>query len=224
MSLAEIYSRQYGWRRWSTIYPALGDLSEAHVVDLGCGIDDQSRDLSRLGARVLGVDANQEIIDHAVARKIPRARFVCDSIANFANHELEFDGVWTSFTAAYFPQFDSFLRSIDTAMKPGGWLGITEIDDLFGHEPLASRWHTVVNKYYAQSLEQGVYRFRSHDHVSKVLSERGWRIELDRTLEDDEFCFVGPASPDVLDAWITRLEFMMPRFADRFGDKAKGFD
>jgi SAM-dependent methyltransferase len=224
MSLAEVYSQQYGWRRWSTIYPALGDLSGTQVTDLGCGIGDQSRDLSRLGAHVLGVDANREIIDHAVSRGIPRARFVCDKITNLANHELESDGIWTSFTAAYFPQFEVFLRSGEAALKPGGWLGLTELDDLFAHEPLASRWRAVVNKYYAQSLEQGFYRFRSHDHVSNVLSERGWRIDVDRTLEDDEFCFVGPASADVLEAWTTRLDLMMPQFVARFGDEAVGFD
>jgi hypothetical protein len=73
------------------------------------------------------------------------------------------------------------------------------------------------------SFEQGFHRFRSHDHVSKVLSESGWQIEVDRTLEDDEFCFVGPASSDVLGAWRARLGFMMPRFVDRFGDEAGGF-
>jgi hypothetical protein len=45
-----------------------------------------------------------------------------------------------------------------------------------------------------------------------------------RTLDDDEFSFTGPGSPEVLEAWRTRLGFMMPRFLDRFGDEARGFD
>lgn len=224
MSLAHIYSQQYGWRRWSTVYADLGDLSGARVIDLGCGIGDQSRDMSRLGARVLGVDANRELIDHAVSRGIPRARFVCDNITNLGTDEWGFDGVWTSFTAAYFPEFEVLLRSIDAALEPGGWLAIVELDDLFGHEPLAPRWRAIVDEYYEQSLAQGLYRFHSHDHVHKVLSERGWRIEVDRHLEDDEFCFVGPASSDVLEAWANRLNLMMPRLVDRFGDAARGFD
>ncbi len=224
MSLVQLYSQQYAWRRWSSVYPALGDLTGSHVIDLGCGIGDQSRDLSRLGATVVGVDANRDVIDHAVSRGIPHARFVCDNITNLQSDELKCDGVWTSFTAAYFTQFDVFLGSIETSSKPGGWLAITELDDLFGHEPLASRWHTLVEKYAAMSLEQGVYRFRSHDHVRETLSQHGWRIEVDRTLEDDEFCFVGPASADVLKAWTTRLSSMMPRFVERFADEATGFD
>jgi SAM-dependent methyltransferase len=170
------------------------------------------------------VDANQEVIDHAKSRGIPRTRFLCDNITVLKGHESEFDGAWTSFTAAYFPRFDVFLGGIDSALKPGGWLAITEVDHLFGHEPLDSRWHTVIEEYYAKSLEEGVYRFRSHDHVCEVLSERGWHIEIDRKLEDDEFCFVGPASSDILDAWRTRLGFMMPRFLERFGNKVVQFD
>ncbi|CAB1073502.1 hypothetical protein D1AOALGA4SA_1866 [Olavius algarvensis Delta 1 endosymbiont] len=65
MSLIEHYARQYRWRRWSEVYPYLGDLAETRVVNLGCGIGDQARDLSRLGARVLGVDGNQDFIAHA---------------------------------------------------------------------------------------------------------------------------------------------------------------
>ena len=224
MSIVEYYSRQYLWRRWSDVYPYLGDLSGAQVVDLGCGIGDQARDLSRLGAYVFGVDRNQDVIDHAKSRGIPRARFVCCDITDIEDRELKSDGVWTSFTAAYFPRFDVLNRSIDSVLKPGGWLAITEVDDLFGHEPLHPRWFALIEKYYTRSIEEGIHRFRSHAHVSEVLSEQGWRIEVDRRLDDDELCFAGAASPEVLEAWRARLSFMMPRFFERFGEEAMEFD
>ena len=224
MSMIEIASRQYRWRRWSDVYPYLGDLSGAHIVDLGCGIGDQARDLARLGAHVFGVDRVQGAIDHAKSRRIPHAQFVCANIRNIKDMELKSDGVWTSFTAAYFPRFDVLTRSIDKVLKPGGWIAITEVDDLFHHEPLHSRWFALIEKYYARSIEEGIHRFRSHAHVSEVLSEQGWRIEVDRRLDDDELCFAGAASPEILEAWRARLSFMMPRFLDRFGDEAIGFD
>ena len=143
---------------------------------------------------------------------------------NIKDSELKFDGVWTSFTAAYFPRFDVLTRSIDRALKPGGWLAITEVDDLFGHEPLHSRWSALIERYYARSIEEGIYRFQSHAHVCEVLSGRGWRIDVDRKLEDDELCFVGAASSEVLEAWRARLSSMMPRFLERFGDEAMEFE
>ena len=93
MSIVEHCSRQYRWRRWSDVYPYLGDLSGAQVVDLGCGIGDQARDLSQLGAHVFGVDGNQGAIDHAKSRGIPRARFVCCDITDIKDTELKSDGV-----------------------------------------------------------------------------------------------------------------------------------
>ena len=224
MSRVEILSRQYHWRRWSDVYRYLGDLSETQVVDLGCGIGDQARDLSRLGAHVFGVDGNQDVIDHAKSRGIPHARFVCCDITDIEDSELKSDGVWASFIAAYFPRFDVLTRSIDSLLKPGGWLAITEVNDLFGHEPLHPRWSALIEKYYARSIEEGIHRFRSYAHVCEVLSERGWRLDVDRKLDDDELCFVGAASSEVLEAWRTRLSFMMPRFLERFGDEAMGFD
>lgn len=224
MSLTRNYSNQYPWRRWSSVYPVLGDLAGKQLVDMGCGIGDQARDLSRLGADVLGVDANQEFISHAQSRGIPRAHFLCSNITDLKGHELEFDGVWSSFTAAYFTRFDEFLNGIGAALKPGAWLAITEVDDLFGQKPLDARLRTVIEDYYARSLEEGVYRFRSHDHVCEVLAERGWHIEVDRELEDDEFCFAGPASSEILGAWKVRLDLMMPLFQQRFGERARGLD
>jgi hypothetical protein len=152
MSIPQIYSNQYRWRKWTGIYADLGELSGRLILDLGCGIGDQARDLAGLGA------------------------------------------------------------------------AITEVDDFFGHEPLASRWVALAERYYGHSLEDGVYRFRSHDHVHDALSRHGWRIDVDRNVEDDEFCFSGPADSDLIGAWETRLAFMMPRFRERFGIEAAGFD
>ena len=224
MSAVEYISRQYPWRRWSEIYPYLGDLSGVQVIDLGCGIGDQARDLSQLGAYVFGVDLNWEAIDHARSRRIPRSQFVCGNIINVKDMWLKSDGVWTSFIAAYFPKFDVLTHAIDNVLKPGGWIAITEVDDLFYHEPLDSRWFDLIEKYYTRSIEEGINRFRSHAHVSEVLSEQGWHIEVDRRLDDDEFCFTGAASAEVIEAWRARLDAMMPRFLDRFGDEAIGFD
>lgn len=224
MSIVPIYSHQYPWRRWSRIYPDLGDLAGKQVVDLGCGIGDQARDLARLGADVLGVDGNPELIDHARSRAIPRARFLCDNIKDLRDHASVSDGVWASFTAAYFPQFELFLQAIDPALKAGGWLAVTEVDNLLNHDPLDARWRTLIDAYYDRSLAEGVYRFQARDHVRAALSRHGWHILVQRTLDDDEFYFDGPAHPDVLEAWKIRLQLMMPRFRERFGEAARGFD
>lgn len=223
-SLVRIYSDQYRWRRWAEVYPLLGDLAGARVVDLGCGIGDQARDLARLGAEVLGVDASPEVVEHARSRGIPRARFQCGNLLELQRHASGFDGAWSSFSAAYFPQFADFLRAIEPVLEPGGWLALTELDDLFGHEPLDPRWTAIVEEYYARSQEEGLYQFRSREHVRETLCGSGWKVGVERELGDDEFRFSGPASAEVLEAWRERLGFMMPRFVERFRERAHGFD
>jgi len=146
ISKAEICSRQYRWRRWSDVYPHLGSLTGLRIVDLGCAIGDQARDLSNLGAQVLGIDGTQDAIDHAKSRGIPRARFVCRDVRDITDSKEKYDGVWTSFTAAYFPRFEVLIRTIDSLLKSGGWIAITEADDLFGHDPLHSRWAALIEK------------------------------------------------------------------------------
>lgn len=224
MPNAESYSRQYHWRRWSSVYPLLGPLRGASVLDLGCGIGDQARDLAALGALVTGVDATQEFVDHARDRRIGGARFLCEDVRDMTGRGLEFDGIWSSFTVAYFPRSGEFLRVVDELLSPGGWLAITEIDDLFGHDPLDDRRRSMVENYYERSLEEGLHNFRSRQRVYEELTSAGWRIEVQRPLVDDEFCFDGAAEFEVLMGWRTRLAAMMPRFEQRFGEEARGFD
>ncbi|KGM38240.1 hypothetical protein JY97_17515 [Alkalispirochaeta odontotermitis] len=47
---------------------------------------------------------------------------------------------------------------------------------------------------------------------------------MDRLLDDDEFCFDGAASAEILAHWKARLGLMMPHFIERFGDDARDFD
>ncbi len=224
MTIVDNYSRQYSWRRWSALYPLLGELRGARVLDVGCGIGDQARDLAGLGADVLGVDANREAVEHANDRRIEGARFMCGDIRELGSSGLSVDGVWASFAVAYFPRFEEFVEVMDGVVKPGGWLAITEVDDLFGHEPLDDRWRSIVEEYYEMSRDEGMHNFRSREIVCETLSHGGWSIENRRTVEDDEFGFEGPAAADVLEGWRTRLRAMMPRFVERFGDEATGLE
>jgi SAM-dependent methyltransferase len=222
-ALAEHYRRQYPWRPWREIHALLGDLRGETVLDLGAGIGDQAADLARLGAQVIGVERNEELVEVARARSIPGARFLCEDILAPALDGLRVHGIWLAFAAAYFPDFDALLARAERWLLPAGWLAIVEVDDLFGHEPLAERHRALAEAYYARSLEEGVHAFFSRGRVRAALSARGFGLEVEEELPDRELAFDGPADADVLEAWRARLEGMLPRFVERFGAEAAAF-
>ena len=222
MSLSELYRQQYPWRPWDQIYRLLGNLTGQVVLDLGCGIGDQAADLARLGADVIGVDGNESLVEVARAREIPRARFVCADLSSFDLTGDHADGIWLSFTVAYFPRIEEALDSWSRWLVPGGWMAVTEVDDLFGHEPLEQRYRKLIEEYYARSLEEGLYAFRSCDRLRDALVSRGWKIDVQEEFPDLELSFEGSADDAVLSAWQTRLDLMLPRFVERFGEEATG--
>jgi trans-aconitate methyltransferase len=74
-TLAEEYERQRAWRPWGRIFEALPPFAGRTVLDLGCGPGDLAAELVARGARVIGFDANEELVRAARARGLAGARF-----------------------------------------------------------------------------------------------------------------------------------------------------
>lgn len=75
MTLSSEYKRQFGWRDWPTIFDALPSLHGQTILDLGCGVGDLAAELVARGARVIGVDMNEELLREARSRQLPNAEF-----------------------------------------------------------------------------------------------------------------------------------------------------
>jgi 2-polyprenyl-3-methyl-5-hydroxy-6-metoxy-1,4-benzoquinol methylase len=83
MSLASEYKRQFRWRDWPTVFHALPPLDGRAVLDFGCAVGDQAAALVARGARVIGYDADEELIRAARARALPSAEFRIGDLAAF---------------------------------------------------------------------------------------------------------------------------------------------
>lgn len=70
------------------------------------------------------------------------------------------DGIWCSFAAAYFVELVPVLASWSKALRPSGWIMLTEVDDLFGHEPLSARTKALFEAYVQDAFEARRYDFR----------------------------------------------------------------
>jgi hypothetical protein len=93
-------------------------------------------------------------------------------------------------------------------LHPGGWIALTEIDDLFGHEPLAARSRELFEAYAQDALAAGRYDFHMGRKLASHLTRAGFDVMRAFTVPDLEFAFDGPARADVLAAWRRRFDWM----------------
>lgn len=202
------YRRQFQWRDWGRILEALPPIQNRTVADLGCGVGDLAAELAARGAFVTGFDASEDLIQHARSRGIPNATFRTLDLRGELDGAIAADGIWCSFTVAYFVDLAAALARWRTVLKPGGWIAITEIDDLFGHEPLPSGTKAVLDDYSAEALAAGRYDFRAGRRLAGQLEQTGFRVERSLILADRELSFDGPAETAVIEAWRARLDRM----------------
>lgn len=203
MSLAEEYLAQFKWRDWASALAACPLRPGQSVLDLGCGPGDVSALLAQQDLRVTGVDQNAELL--AVARAAhPQCRFEQQDLVEIKLPPGSFDGLWCSFTAAYFPDFAAVLARWCTLLKPRAWVCLVEMDDLLGHEPLSSAAHQKIEAFYHEALAAGRYDFRAGAKLSRTLERAGFQTHV-TALADRELAFHGPAEPEILQAWRNRL-------------------
>lgn len=207
MGLASEYKKQFEWRDWPTVFDALPPLDGQTVLDLGCGVGDLSAEFVTRGARVIGVDMNEELLREARSRQLRTAEFRTADLRTLPALGLLADGIWCSFAAAYFPDLPTVLGTWARSLKPGGWIALTEIDDLFGHEPLSVRTKALFRAHAERALAAG-YDVHMGQKLRAHLEQSGFHVTKMLTLDDKELSFDGPARPDVLDGWRARFERM----------------
>lgn len=205
MSLSNEYQQQLSWRSWEQALDLCPIVPGQTVLDLGCGPGDVSGLLSARGCIVTGVDGNPELLDTARAQNLPQAHFILSDLRALELNE-RYDGIWCSFAAAYFPtDIADQLKRWASWLKPGGWICLIEIDQMFAHQPVSAQTAALLKQYTDQAYQAGRYDFRMGRRLSRLMQESGLRV-TEHELPDQELAFAGPARPDVQAAWGQRFE------------------
>jgi len=203
VSLVEEYRRQLAWRDWELALSLCPLLPGQAVLDLGCGPGDVSGLLAARGILVTGVDTSAELLSAARERHAG-CRFEQQDLRALQLPAGSFDGLWCSFTAAYFVDFEDTFAHWCELLKPQAWICLVEMDDLLGHEPLRAETHELIEAFYAQARAAGRYNFRAGATLPLAAQNAGFAVQV-RELADQELSFEGPARAQVLDAWRARL-------------------
>ena len=208
MTLSDEYQRQFAWRDWSKVFDLLPPLAGKTVLDLGCAIGDQAAELAARGARVIGIELNEALLATARARGIRNAEFRAGDLRALQAFGEPVDGIWCSFAPAYVPNLGPTLLSWKEHLEPGGWVALTEIDELFGHEPVEPQTRALLDEHVRNCLAAGRYDFRMGRELGRHLLQAGYELSNTLVLEDQEFSFDGPASAEVIEGWTARLDRM----------------
>jgi SAM-dependent methyltransferase len=208
MRLLEQYEQQDRWRRWDEALAVLPLERREKVLDLGCGVGQVASRLARLGAEVIAVDRNEELLE-AARKRHPHLRFERMDLDRLEPTTFgPADGLWASFVPAYFPDLQPTLRRWRRCLRPGGWLAMVEMDDLFAHDPLRPALVSTLREFYEEAREEGRYDFESGRRLADAARGAGFELTHESLLVDDELCFSGPATETVLAAWTARLQRM----------------
>jgi SAM-dependent methyltransferase len=205
--LSAQYERAERWRHRDEALTCIPLQAGQRILDLGCGVGQVAARFHRLGAQVIGVDGNEELLKAARTR-YPEVRFEKLDLGELTPASFgQVDGVWASFVAAYFPNLESAVARWSDCVVPGGWVTLVEMDDLFGHQPLPSSISDEINEFYTWARAAG-HDFQCGHRLAGAAERAGLTIIHEGTLPDDELSFQGPAQTDVLEAWRLRLQRM----------------
>jgi len=103
----------------------LGDVKGKKILHLQCHFGQDSISLSRMGAKVTGIDLSDKAIDAAkdLAQKLNTdTEFICTDLYNLPNvlHQ-KYDIVFTSYgTIGWLPDLDKWAKIINLFLKPEG--------------------------------------------------------------------------------------------------------
>lgn len=103
----------------------LGDIKDKTILHLQCHFGQDSISLSRMGAKVTGIDLSDKAIETAkdLARKTGTdTQFICTDLYNLPNVlDQKFDIVFTSYgTIGWLPDLNKWAKIINHFLKPGG--------------------------------------------------------------------------------------------------------
>lgn len=101
-----------------------GDVSDADVLDVGCGAGHYTAELLARGARVTGIDGSATLLDHAHDRVDHRAILRLHDLErplDFAADD-SFDGIVCALVIHHITNRRQLLGEMRRVLRPGGWL------------------------------------------------------------------------------------------------------
>lgn len=208
MDLREEYEKQQKYRKWLKILELLPIENNHIVADLGCGTGGFTEIVSEKAKHVIAVDRNKSLLNNLKEKNIKNVIIVENDISNIDYITEELDGIFSSFSIAYFPKdMKKVIGNWVENLKSGGWIALIEIDDLLrGHQPLSEENFGKLARYEEHIKENGIYDFQAGRKIKNILKRLDMEIITEKDLEDIELTASGIMNDEVFEMWKSRLD------------------
>lgn len=117
---AERYQDQHSfvYKYGSSLLKVLDPKANERILDIGCGTGELTNEIQSLGAFVIGVDADAQMIQKAKSQ-FPNCNFIVGDARTVALDE-PLDAVFSNAALHWVPEADRVVAAISRALKPGG--------------------------------------------------------------------------------------------------------
>jgi 2-polyprenyl-6-hydroxyphenyl methylase / 3-demethylubiquinone-9 3-methyltransferase len=134
-------------------------LPDKQVLDVGCGGGILSEAMARAGARVLGIDLSQAVLDvaelHALEGKVPADYRVIAAEELAQERPAAFDLVTCMEMLEHVPDPAASLKALAALVKPGGDVIVSTLN----RNPMAFAVAIVGAEYIARVLPRGTHQY-----------------------------------------------------------------
>ncbi len=153
----------------------LHPFKDLRLLDVGCGGGLISEPLTRLGARVTGIDPGEKNIaiarDHAASQGL-EIDYRATTIEELASSGEKYDAVVCLEVVEHVPDVGAFVKSCASLVRPGGMLILSTINRTLKSYALA----IVAAEYVLGWLPRGTHqweRFVTPDELARHISDAG---------------------------------------------------
>lgn len=156
----------------SAVANLLGDIDGKKILDLGCGDGRLTQELVDKGAKVIGIDASESMIDSARAKGLEA--YVLDALE--MNYRDEFDAVFTNATLHWIPNHPLLAENVLRALKSGGQF----VGEFGGHGNVAAintGIRGVLSKHGYSWVGKKPVTYPSVRKFESVLGDAGFTVE-----------------------------------------------
>lgn len=151
------------------------------ILDLGCGTGDLTNEIASKGAKVIGLDQSESMLEKA-RTKFGEIEFVNADAASFQLPE-KVDAVFSNAALHWITKQDQVLNSIYNNLKPNGRL-VAELGAKGNVEKIVNSIQTVIkNEDYKPVEMSDIFYFPSPGEYATLLEKNGFRVEFMQLFE-----------------------------------------